>query len=201
MRKNNKVYSTSDFVNASSSIVVADTWWQIDSIEATAVGEFSKTPLFELQLKQFKASSSLEVPEGYEDASADLRRNRTYFIREGRPMYNELAEIWEAIEDNDVFRVTIRQKYEKKLLAGHVERLTGVSYSRLSRGGSMITSSKLEVWYPEDFEEGVIMDDFLYLCNRGVYTPIVEEKKEDELIDLTKVDPKLIATIKAMMNK
>lgn len=65
----------------------------------------------------------------------------------------------------------------------------------------MITSSKLEVWYPEDFEEGVIMDDFLYLCNRGVYTPIVEEKKEDELIDLTKVDPKLIATIKAMMNK
>ena len=99
MKKNNKVYSASDFQGISSSIVVENSWWKIDRVECTAVGEFSKTPLFELQLTQLESNSGLKLPEGYEDGSSMLRRNRTYFVREGRPMYNMLAEVWAACED------------------------------------------------------------------------------------------------------
>ena len=201
MKKQNKVYSASDFQGISYSIVVEDSWWLIDHVDCTAVGEFSKAPLFELQLTQFEAASRLTVPEGYEDGSPMLRRNRTYFVREGRPLYNKLAEIWEACEDATSVDMYVRQNWDKKLVAGHVERLSGVNYTRTGRHGATISNSKLEVWYPEDFEPGVIIDDFVFLCNKGVYTPVIEEKKEDDLIDLTKVDPKLIATIKAMMNK
>ena len=63
----------------------------------------------------------------------------------------------------------------------------------------MVSSSKLEVWYPKHFEEGIILDDFVYLCNKGVYTPVIEEKKSDPVADaLRDLDPKVIEAILAM---
>ena len=186
-----KSYSTSDFVNASSSIVVENSWWMIDSVSCTAVGEFSKAPLFEIQLKQFESNNDMELPEGYEDGSMLMVRNRTYYVREGRPMFNDLARVWESCEDEDAIRGWVMNNWSKKLFAGHVERLTGISYTRETRYGTVVSSSKLEVWYPKHFEEGVIMDDFVYLCNKGVYTPVIEEKKSDPVADaLRDLDPK-----------
>lgn len=199
MKKQNKVYSASDFQGVSSSIVIENSWWLIDHIDCTAVGEFSNTPLFELQLTQFESTSQLALPEGYEDGSSLLRRNRTYFVREGRPMYNMLAEVWEACEDSESMNFYLKDKWSKKLIAGHVERLSGVTYTRQTKRGSTIQSSKLEVWYPEDFEPGVIIDDFVFLCNKGVYTPVIEEKKSDPMMEaISKLDPKLVEAIMAL---
>lgn len=198
MKKQNKVYSASDFCGATTSIVVADTWWKIDSVDCTAVGEFSKAPLFELQLKQLESGSKLTLPEGYEDASSMLQRNRTYYVREGRPLYNQLAALWTAAEDIEVIQQYISKEWDKKLLAGHVERLSGINYTRTSKNGSVISSSKLEVWYPEGFEEGIVMDDFVYLCNRGVYTPAVDTSDDDVMSVIKGLDPAIIKAIKAM---
>mgnify|MGYP007122042084 CR=1 FL=1 len=196
MKKNN-VYSASDFVGMTSSIVVEDSWWQIDSISTTKVGEYSNVPLFELQLKQLQAGSKLTVPEGFEDGSTMMTKNRTYFVREGRPMFNELAEVWEACEDIDALRGYVKANWSKKVFPGHVERLTGVTFERETKMKSIITSHKLEVWYPEGFEDGVIMDDFVFLCNKGVYKPILE-KKNDPIADVIgKLDPKIIEAILA----
>ena len=194
-----KSYSTSDFVNASSSIVVENSWWMIDSVSCTAVGEFSKAPLFEIQLKQFESNNDMELPEGYEDGSMLMVRNRTYYVREGRPMFNDLARVWESCEDEDAIRGWVMNNWSNKLFAGHVERLTGISYTRETKYGTVVSSSKLEVWYPKHFEEGIILDDFVYLCNKGVYTPVIEEKKSDPVVDaLRNLDPKVIEAILAM---
>lgn len=200
MKKNNKVYSASDFASATSAVVVENCWWAIDSVDFTNVGEYSKTPLFELQLKRI-VTKDPDVPEGYDDSSIELEPNRTYFVREGRPLYTALADMWEAAGDTDVVRDYLRQKYANKAFRGRVERLSGVLYTSSTKRGTVIQRSRFELWYPEAYDEGRILEDFIYLCNKQVYTPVIEEKKEDELIDLTKVDPKLIATIKAMMNK
>lgn len=201
MKKNSIVYSASDFANATAAVVIENCWWAIDSIDFTNVGEYSKAPLFELQLKRIVGKDA-SAPEGYEDASMELEPNRTYYVREGRPMYNALAELWEATDgDGDAVRNYVNVQYATKSYRGRVERLSGVSYTSQTKRGTTIQRSRFEVWYPQSYDEGRILEDFVYLCNKGVYTPIVEEKKEDDLVDLSKVDPKLIATIKAMMKK
>lgn len=199
MKKNNKVYSASDFVNATAAVVVENCWWAIDSIDFTNVGEYSKTPLFELQLKRI-VSKDASAPEGYEDASMELEPNRTYFVREGRPMYNALAELWEAADgDGNVVRDYVNRQYANKSYRGRIERLSGVSYTSTTKRGTVVQRSRFEVWYPESYDEGRILEDFIYLCNRGVYTPVVEEKPIDPLADVIKgLDPKIIAAIKAM---
>lgn len=198
MKKQNKVYSASDFQGITSSIVVENTWWKIDHADCTAVGEFSKTPLFELQLTQFESNSGLKLPDGYEDGGLLLRRNRTYFVREGRPMYNILANMWSACEDIESINMCIKRDMGSKLFAGHVERMSGVEFSRTTKRGTTISSSKLEVWYPEEFEPGTIVEDFVFLCNKGVYTPVVEEKKPDSIVEaISKIDPELIKAILA----
>ena len=200
MKKNNKVYSASDFASATSAVVVENSWWAIDSVDFTKVGEYSKAPLFELQLKRINAVDP-DAPEGYEDASNELQPNRTYFVREGRPLYNALAEIWDAVDgDGDSMRQYVQTKYGNKAFRGRVERLSGVSYMASTKRGTVIQRSRFECWYPESYDEGRIFDDFIYLCNKQVYTPVVEEKPaEDPLADVIKgLDPKIIAAIKAM---
>lgn len=201
MKKNNKVYSASDFVNATAAVVVENCWWAIDSIDFTNVGEYSKAPLFELQLKRI-VSKDASAPEGYEDASAELEPNRTYFVREGRPMYNALAELWDAADgDGDLVRDWVSQQYANKSYRGRIERLSGVSYTSTTKRGTVVQRSRFEVWYPESYDEGRILEDFIYLCNRGVYNPVVE-KPTDPLADAIKgLDPKIVAAIKAAMGK
>lgn len=199
MKKTNKVYSTSDFASANASVVVENAYWVVDNIDCTKAGEFSKTPLFELELKRIVTVDS-DVPEGFVDASQEMQPNRTYFVREGRPLYNALLNIWYGVDGEKEDFVTYAMKeYAKKAFRGRVERLSGVSYTTTTKRGTIIHKSTMEVWYPEALDEGRVLDDFVFLCNRGVYTPDVEEKKPEELIDLTKVDPKVIAAIKAMM--
>ena len=198
MQKNNKVYSTSDFASANSAIVVENCYWAIDNIDFTTVGEFSKTPLFELQLRRIIPAQS--APDGYEDASSELEPNRTYFVREGRPLYNALAQVWEAVDgDPDSVRDYVLKEYASKAFRGRVERLSGVSYTSQTKRGTTIQRSRFECWYPESYDDGRIFDDFIYLCNRGVYTPVVEKKPADPLADVIKgLDPKIIDAIKAM---
>lgn len=199
MKKQNKIYSASDFVSASASVVVENAHWAVDRIDFTRVGEFSKAPLFELELKRISSTAS-DVPEGYTDASMEMEPNRTYFVREGRPLYNALLKIWEAVDgEKEDFIMCAMRDYAKKAFRGRVERLSGVSYTTTTKRGTIIHKSSLEVWYPESLDDSRVLDDFVFLCNKGVYTPDVEEKKPEELIDITKVDPKVIAAIRALM--
>ena len=198
MKNNNKVYSASDFASATSAVVVESCYWAIDSIDFTKVGEFSKAPLFELQLRRIIAKDS-SAPEGYEDASMELEPNRTYFVREGRPMYNALADVWEAVGgDSDLMRQYVLQSYANKAYRGRVERLSGVSYMASTKRGTVIQRSRFEVWYPEAYDEGRILEDFIYLCNKQVYTPVIEKKPIDPVADaISKLDPKPVEAILA----
>lgn len=189
------MYSVSDFKNAVSNIVIDDCYWLIDDVDKTKAGEFSKAPLFKLQLKQHVTPRS-DVPEGFIDASTALVRNRTYFVREGRPLYNELVALWKDLGED--FSYEFMQNYSKSVFYGHVERISGVSYSKKSRGGSVITSTKAEFWYPSDYEEGTAMDDFIYMCNKGVYTPIIDDTPNaDPMAEvIAKLPPELLAYIR-----
>lgn len=199
MKKQNKVYSASDFQSANASVVIENCLWVIDNIDVTKEGEFSKTPLFELELRQIVTKTDDSIPEGYEDASMEMMPNRTFFVREGRPLYNRLLDIWDAVDgDRNEMHDCVMMEYTHKVFKGRVERLNGVSYTSTTRRGSIVQRSRMEAWYPESMDSPRIMDDFIFLCNKGVYIPVVEEKSE-ELVDLTKVDPKIIAAIKAMM--
>lgn len=196
MKKNAKVYSANDFVGANASVLVDTCYWTIDTVNYTKVGQYSQTPLFELELKQIVSKSS-DVPEGFEDASAEMTPNRTYFVREGRPLYNTLVEMWSvAGDDKTDFVNYVMTKYAKSAFRGRVERLTGVTYSKETKSGA-VQKSRMEAWYPESMDSPRIMDDFLYLCNKGVYTPVVEEKKEEDSAKLLQdLDP---ATLKALV--
>lgn len=196
MKKNVKVYSASDFASANASVLVDTCYWTIDAVNYTKVGQYSQTPLFELELKQIVGKSN-DVPEGFEDASAEMTPNRTYFVREGRPLYNTLVEMWAASDDDKAdFINYVMKKYAKSAFRGRVERLTGVTYSKETKSGA-VQKSRMEAWYPESIDSPRIMDDFLYLCNKGVYTPVVEEKKEEDPAKLLEnLDP---ATLKALV--
>lgn len=193
-----KVYSTSDFQNAVSSIIINDCFWLIDSVRHTKVGEYSKAPLFELQLKQYVKPA--DAPEGFTDGSMLLTRNRTYYVREGRPLYNELVTMWKDLQED--FAEEFINMYEKTVFKGHVERVDGISYHKSTRWGTVVSSSRVEFWYPVEYETGTALEDFVYLCNKGVYTPVVEKEKKsapDPIAEaISKLDPKIVEAILAM---
>lgn len=196
MKKTNKVYSASDFQGLNVTMAVEDCYWAIDTVRPTKTGDSGK-PLFEVGLKKIRTEKSSDLPEGWHDGTGEMSRNRTYYVREHRPLYTQLLEMWEALGDDQVFQQACKQEFGTSAYRGHVERLTGVSYIK-SNNKIPVTYTKMELWYLDEYEPGTIVDDFIYLCNIGVYKPIVEEKKE-ESIDLTKIDPNVIAAIKAMM--
>ena len=201
--KKQKVYSASDFVGMTSSILVEDCWWTADSVLATAPGEHSKLPLFELRLRQIetkKRTESAPLPEGFVDASSKLTKTRSYFVREGRPQYTELVQLWRDAAGSTVdFYEDAMDALKGQAFYGHVERVSGVSYTKKARNGTVVSKSYMDVWYPEEYEPGSAVSDFLYMCNKGVYTPIVDAEKEDDVEDLiAKLDPEIIKRIMAM---
>lgn len=197
--ENKKVFTASDFAGCSVSMLIDNSFWVIDDIDTTECGEFSNTPLFEIQFKRVDVNSDADVPEGYEDASFDLEPNRTYYVREGRPLYNALAAVFsDSGCDRDILRCWVIDTYKNKVFRGHVERLSGVQYHYVTNRGTDVLRSKMEVWYPASYDEGHIMDDFLYLCNKGVYTPVISETPTDPMDEIiSKLDPKLIEAILA----
>jgi hypothetical protein len=196
MKKQNKIYSASDFVGATSSVLVESCLWLIDNIFATKQGSVSNTPLFIVELKRLTQPDNSSIPEGYTDASAEMEPSRTYYVREGRPLYNDLLEAWKML-DPDEFSM-IRNSYKNKLYKGRVERLSGVLYDYTSKHGTTSRRTRMEAWYPDSLDEGRVMDDFVSLCNRGVYVPIIEEKLDPVAEALKNLDPAVIAAIKAM---
>lgn len=199
MKKQSKVYSTSDFVSMSTSIIVDDCFWEIDTIAPTNVGEYSKTPLFEVGLKRIKQGVTADLPSEYEDGTSLMSRNRKHFVREDRPLYTQLAEVWNATDgDIEIFSHAAMQAIGKKAFRGHVERLSGIKYSKGTRNGIVI-KSRMELWYPDEYEEGTIIDDFITLCNRGVYKPIFDEPNQNDI--LKTVDPSIVAAVMAALGK
>lgn len=177
--KKNKIYSASDFRSASVSVVVDGCFWVIDRVDYTKEGSYSGTPLFELELKQLIMPD--DSGDGYVDASAEMQPNRTYFVREGRPLYNKLLSMWRIADgDKEDFVSYVMKEYANKKFRGRVECVTGISYTKPTKSGGSITKSRMEAWYPESYDEGRVLDDFLYLCNIGVYKPIVEENTDDD---------------------
>ena len=199
MKKQNKVYSASDFKGAVSAISIDTCYWTIDNVDFTAIGEFSRVPLFELQLRRVIENTN-PAPNGLVDMSDKMQPNKTYYVREGRPLFNEFAEIWDALggDVSDV-RTAILNNYAEGAFRGRVESLSGIRYMKGTRSGAMVQKSKAEFWYPEYVEEGYILDDFIYLCNRGIYTPVIEEQKPDPMADaISKLDPELVKAIMSM---
>lgn len=199
--KKTKVYSVSDFASANASIVVDNCPWVIDNVDVTKEGSFSGTPLFELELKQLIQNTNTDLPEGYVDGSSEMAPNRTYYVREGRPLYNELLKLWEGYEeDREDFQLAVLQKYNRTAFRGRVERLTGITYTKSGRKGNIIQKSRMEVWYPSTCDDGRVLDDFIFMCNKGVYTPVVEEAPAvDPMVEaISKLDPKLIEAIRNM---
>jgi hypothetical protein len=199
--KKQKVYSVSDFAGVTVSTIVDDSKWVIDSVIPTRAGEFSGKPLFEVQFKQYHPS--VEDADGMVDATAELVANRTYFVREGRPMYKELLRAWDDVEEDiEDFNSWVDRTYEKKTYSGHVERLSGVTYTKRNKRGVVVQRSRMEAWYIQGSEEGQVLDDFVYLCNKGVYVPLVDEAEKpvaDPVAEMIKgLSPEVIAAIKAM---
>ena len=190
-----KVYSQSDFEGAVSSVAVESCRWIIDNISATKQGSVSNTPLFIVELKRLTQPEDNDLPEGFIDASAEMEPSRTYYVREGRPLYNSLLEAWRNL-DSEEFSL-IRNSYKNKVYRGRVERLSGVLYDYTSKHGTTSRRTRMEAWYPDALEEGRVMDDFISLCNRGVYVPIIEEKKDP----LEGIDPNVVAAVMAALGK
>ena len=207
--KKTRVYSASDFESAMISVIIEDCYWTVDAVYPTKVGKHSDLPLFELQLKQVsKPRTSEDLPDGVVDKSADMRPSRTYYAREGRPIYNDLATLWRGLGDEKLFPDAAFKKLSKSAYMGHVVKLSGVNYTKQSRDGKRaISRSQLELWYPEGYDPDVIMDDFVRNCNRGVYTPLLDdkptEKQDDSLegIDLSAIDPKILAALVKALKK
>ena len=207
--KKTRVYSASDFESANISVIIEDCYWTVDAVYPTKVGKHSDLPLFELQLKQVsKPRTSEDLPDGIVDKSADMRPSRTYYAREGRPIYNDLATLWRGLGDEKLFPDAAFKKLSKSAYMGHVVKLSGVNYTKQSRDGKRaISRSQLELWYPEGYDPDVIMDDFIRNCNRGVYMPLLDdkpaEKQDDSLegIDLSAIDPKILAALVKALKK
>lgn len=205
--KKMKIFTESDFA-ATVSTIVEDCMWTVSSVAATTVGEHSGLPLFKLHLRKVEKA---EEVNGFVDASAELDRTRTYFVREGRPMYDDLSTLWSCVPDKGAFAQAAQDLFwaksssgelVQKAYKGHVLRLAGVEYEKPSRDGkSMIRKSSLELWYPRGYEESAIMQDFLHMCNKGAYVPIINPTPAAPKIDLSKVDPQIIAAVMAAMGK
>lgn len=203
MKKTIKVYSASDFVNASVSMAVEDSYWQIDTVTPTREGKHSGLPLFKVGLKPIQQGTPEGLPEGFRDGSSLMDANRTYFVREGRPLYTDLIEVWKSIDgDEELFPRAATSKLGDVAFKGHVERLTGVKYTKLGRNKTVVTKARLELWYPSSREMGEIVDDFVHLCNKGVYTPIIDQPTSTDAPDpLAGIDPSVIAAIAAALGK
>ena len=199
--KKQKVYSASDFVGMTSSILVEDCWWTADSVVATTPGEHSKLPLFELRLRQIETKKRDDLPAGFVDASSKLTKTRSYFVREGRPQYTELVELWrDSAGDSGAFYEDAMDALKGQAFYGHVERVSGVSYTKNTRNGTVVSKNHMDVWYPEEYEPGSAVSDFLYMCNKGIYTPVIDDaEKEDDVKDvIAKLDPAIIKAIMSM---
>lgn len=206
MKKTNKVYSASDFKSMTVSVVIEDCYWTISSVSPTEVGEHSGLPLFILRLRKVE---KMEEIDGFVDASSEMDATRTYFVREGRPMYDDLVEVWKTV-DRQLFSEAAAQLFwaessdgslAQKVYKGHVVRLSGVDYTKPSRDGkSKIKKGYLELWYPRGCDEELIVQDFLHMCNKGVYTPILPDpaEKQDPLAGF---DPAIVAAVMAALGK
>lgn len=188
----------SDFAGATSSVLVSDCLWTINNVYATKEGSVSHTPLFVVELTRFDTTDATTgLPEGFIDASREMEPNRTYFVREGRPLYNDLMVMYDNVDGGEEFSYYAVSKYHNKVYRGRVERLSGVIYDYINRRGTVCHRTKMEAWYPSSFDEGCICDDFIAMCNRGVYVPMIEEKKDP----LEGFDPAIVAAVKAAMGK
>lgn len=198
--KKQKSFSASDFVGMTSSILIEDSWWTADSILATTPGEYSKLPLFELRLRQIETKKRANLPDGWVDATSKLTKTRSYFIREGRPQYTELVELWRDSDgDKDAFYEDALASLKGSAFYGHIERVSGINYTKRTRNGAIVAKSYMDVWYPEEYEVGSAISDFLYMCNKGVYTPVINEEKEDDIQDvIARLDPAILKAIMAM---
>lgn len=211
--KKNRIYSASDFAyGVNVQVAIEDCYWTVDYVSATKAGQHSMLPLFEVQLKQLNLGQKADdLPAEYVDASGDMIPNRTYYVREGRAMYNTLANIWQGVEgDQQLFQAAAARSFWQKnadgklvqqVYKGHVVRLSNISYTKLSRDKtSVIPRSSLELWYPAGMEPEVIVDDFVRLCNRGVYTPTLPDpaEKQDPLAGF---DPAIVAAVMAALGK
>jgi hypothetical protein len=197
MKKNNKVYSMSDFAGAKSLTLVADCLWTINNVYATKEGSVSHTPLFVVELTRFDVPNTTGLPEGFIDASREMEPNRTYFVREGRPLYNDLMSLYDNFDSCEEFSYYAVSKYRNKVYRGRVERLSNVVYDYTNSRGTVCHRTKMEAWYPSSFDEGCICDDFITMCNRGVYVPVIEEKKDP----LEGFDPAVVAAVMAAIGK
>lgn len=198
------IYSVSDFAaTAAVSTIIEDSWWAIDVVEATNSGEYSNTPLFKVWLKTIETRKS-DAPEGYIDCTSSMRPSRMYIVREGRDLYSELYRLWKESEgDEDLFMESVASVFQGRAYQGHVERLGGVTYTKMTRRKVAVEKTALEVWYPQGTEEGTVLSDFVFLCNKGTYKPKLDETPKpeapDEKIDLSKLSPEMMAILKAMM--
>lgn len=209
--KKTKIFAESDFASATVSMLVEDCMWTVSSVAATAAGEHSGLPLFKLHLRKVE---KIEQTDGFVDASAELDKTRTYFVREGRSMYDDLAELWRCVSDKSIFAQAAQdlfwtkspsedsEELVQKAYRGHVLRLSGVEYEKPSRDGKyMVRKNYLELWYPRGYEESAIMQDFLHMCNKGAYVPIISPTPTAPKMDLSKVDPQIIAAVMAALGK
>lgn len=197
--KKQKVYSVSDFKGAVSGVSINTCYWTIDSVDFTTVGEFSRAPLFELQLRRVVENTD-PAPNGLVDMSDRMQPNKTYYVREGRPLFNEFAEIWDALGGDTLdVRAAILNNYANGAFRGRVESLSGIRYTKETRSGATVQKSKAEFWYPEYVEEGYILEDFIFLCNRGIYTPVIEDKPQPDPVAeaIAKLDPEIVKAILA----
>ena len=205
--KKSVVFTESDFASANVGVIVEDCLWTVSSVVATTAGEHSGLPLFKIHLRKVERA---EEVDGFVDASAELDQTRTYFVREGRPMYDDLATLWGCMPDKGAFAQAAQdlfwtksssEELVQKAYKGHVLRLSGIEYQKPSRDGkSMIRKSSLELWYPRGSDECIIMQDFLHMCNKGIYIPTVNPTPTTE-VDLSGVDPKIIAAVMAALGK
>lgn len=210
MKKQNRVYSTSDFSNAVVNIVLDDCYWTVDAVQATKAGEISNLPLFKLQLRKLEKSEELEGG-AYVDASSEMTTCRTYFCRDGRPMYNSLADAWKQLGDKELFAECAPDLFMgknangelvPKVYSGHVVRLSGVEYEKEGRDHkTVVRKNSLELWYPRGTEPGLIISDFTHLCNKGTYRPILQDPAEKQDDPLAGFDPAVVAAVMAALGK
>lgn len=208
--KKQKIFTASDFECATISTVLEDCYWTVDTVQATKAGEVSGLPLFKLQLRKLEKSEELEGG-AYIDASSEMVTSRTYFCRDGRPMYNSLSDAWKQLGDKELFAecapdlfVAKNGKGElvPKVYSGHVVRLSGVEYEKESRDHkTTVRKNSLELWYPRGAEPELIMSDFVHLCNKGAYRPILPDPVEKQEDPLAGFDPAVVAAVMAALGK
>lgn len=210
MKKQNRVYSASDFKGAIISTVLEDCYWTVDAVQATKAGEVSGLPLFKLQLRKLEKSEDID-DGAYVDASSEMVTSRTYFCRDGRPMYNNLADCWKQLGDKELFAEcapdlfmgkNAKGELVQKVYSGHVVRLSGIEYEKDSKDHkSIVRKNSLELWYPRGAEPELIISDFTHLCNKGTYRPILPDPAEKQDDPLAGFDPAVVAAVMAALGK